>query len=556
MVFWKPSRQPLDWLPVVLLLVAALLMMRPVISSPGAALIGWPGDNVQHVYAAGWMAEALRTGQSPFRDPVINAPDGLFLTATDLPYVGYIVVAPLTWLSGPVFGYNAHLYLTHFLSGLCAYLWIRHLTGSRIGGLVAGLAFMLAPFRLAHSYGHPNLVSTYPLPLFFWALDAALRAQPRRKTLIALGGATFLVGAASQYYLVIGLFCGAVYAVLALIARRINPFSGVWVTGLAVVAGAGLAAMPYLLTAQENVYRPYPLEATRAWSASPMNFVVPSHLHPLWGPLIEQLRPETLWVEKTLYLGIATGTLALFAIRDFDRRLIWLGTAFAAAIIALGTDIHTGNVPLQPDRPLWLPAYYLHALPIFNLMRVWSRFGIVTILFIALLAGAGTARLLQATAQNQRTRQFIISALAISVIVIDFMPGRIESFQLAPRTVDRWLAERSFSGAVGFWPIVSDVANYQILYGRLINRKPTFAFMHPEHVPPRFQDFSNRLASFPDADAARLLRELGMRYLILEKSLFDGARAVDWSVAEAWLSGTVDVHVVQEIDGLVVVEVD
>lgn len=285
MTLRKQFPQLIDGLAVVVLLIAALLMMYPVINSPGATLIGWPGDNVQHVYAVGWIAEALRAGKSPFHDPLINTPDGLFLNATDLPYVGYIAVAPITWLFGPVAGYNLHLYLTHFLSGLCAYLWICRLTGNRIGGLVAGLSFMLAPFRLAHSYGHPNVASTYPLPLFFWTLDAALRTQPRWKTLIGLSGATFLLGAASQYYLVIGLFCGAVYAILTLIARRINPLSGIWLTVLAVAVGAGLAAMPYLLAAQGNIYRAYPLEATRVWSASPMNFVVPSHLQSFMGIL-------------------------------------------------------------------------------------------------------------------------------------------------------------------------------------------------------------------------------------------------------------------------------
>lgn len=272
--------------------------------------------------------------------------------------------------------------------------------------------------------------------------------------------------------------------------------------------------------------------------------------------MIERLRPETLWIEKTLYLGIATGTLALFALRSFDRRLIWLGTALAAAVMALGTDIHTGNVPLQPERPFWLPAYYLHALPVFNLMRVWSRFGVVTIMFVAMLAGVGAAHLLQTTARNRRNKQFIIAGLAALFVVIDFMPGKIESFQLTPRMADYWLAEQSFPGSVGFWPIVGDVTNYRILFGRLIHRKPTFAFMHPEHIPSRFQDFSNHLRNFPSEDSIRLLHELEIRYLILDKSMFDGNHAADWSAVEEWVSKTANADVVHEVEGLVIVAVN
>jgi hypothetical protein len=552
-----------------MLACGALAMMYPVLAAPSSRIIGWPGDNVQYVYAAGWIAEALRTGASPFVDPRINAPDGLALTATDVPYIGYIAVAPLTWLFGPVFGYNAQLALAHFLSGLCAYLWIRHLTNSRIGGLAAGLAFMLAPFRLAHSYGHPQIVSTYPLPLFFWALDASLQPLPNRKALAGLAGATLLLGAASQYYLVIGLICGVVYALLTLATRRVRLLSRVWLAVAAVLIGALLAAAPYLMTARDGIYTPYSLESTRMWSASPMNFVAPSHLHPLWGAFIEQRRPETLWVEKTLYVGIVSGILALVALRHCDRRWAWTGTAFVAAILALGTDLHMGNVPLHPDTPVWLPAYYLHQLPGTNLMRVWARFGMVTILFVALLAGVGAARLTHRNDASGRLyngggvgfgsltkiRTVVPAVVIIGLVVLDLLPGRINEYTvLTPRPIDRWLAQQPGDFAVGFVPVIDATTNYYILFGTLTHGKRTIAFMHQAHIPPVFQDFNERSSGFPDSASAQRLRELGIRYLLLEKPIFDGTRAFRWSVVEQRLAETPELRVVQEVGDVVVVE--
>ncbi|MDW8147695.1 MAG: hypothetical protein RMJ48_15565 [Roseiflexaceae bacterium] len=564
-MMWR--MQPGDWAVVALLVCGALAMMHPVLAAPSSRIIGWPGDNVQYVYAAGWIAEALRTGASPFVDPRINAPDGLALTATDVPYVGYIVVAPLTWLFGPVFGYNAQLALAHFLSGLCAYLWIRRLTNSRFGGLTAGLAFMLAPFRLAHSYGHPQIVSTYPLPLFFWALDASLRPQPDRKALAGLAGATFLLGAASQYYLVIGLICGVVYALLTLATRCVCLWSRVWLAVPAVLIGALLAAAPYLLTARDGIYTPYGLESIRMWSASPVNFVAPFHLHPLWGAFIARLRPETLWVEKTLYVGIVPGMLALVALRRWDRRWVWTGTALVAAILALGTDLHTGNVPLHPDTPIWLPAYYLHQLPGVNLMRVWARFGVVTILFVALLAGVGAARLVHrnnASGRNgavagsgkpMKSHTVVVAVGIIALVVLDLMPGRINEFTvLTPRPIDRWLAQQSGDFAVGFVPVIDATTNYYILFGTLTHGKRTFAFMHQAHIPPVFQDFNERSRGFPDSASARRLRELGIRYLILEKPIFDGTRAFHWSVVEQRLAETPELRAVEKVGDVVVVE--
>src|SRR5262249_21609139 len=139
--------------------------------------IGWQGDNVQYVYMTGWVAHALQTGQSIFADPHLNYPDSLLLPATDAPFLSMVVVAPFTLLFTPTLGYNLIIFLSHFLSGHLTYAWIRRLTSSRFGGIIAGLAFMLMPYRITHSYGHLQLVSTQFIPLFFWVLDTTLHSN-------------------------------------------------------------------------------------------------------------------------------------------------------------------------------------------------------------------------------------------------------------------------------------------------------------------------------------------------------------------------------------------
>lgn len=545
-----------DALPLLALLIAALAQIGPVLPDPRGRILGWQGDSVQYAYMTGWVGQSLLLGQSPIRDPRLNYPDGLSLAATDAPFISMLAVAPATWALGPVFGYNLIVLISGLLSGYFCYLWVRSISGSRLGGLLAGLAFLLAPYRLAHAYGHLQLVSTQGLPLFFWALDRAILA-PRPRALLALAGATALVGALSQYYAVICLITGPIYALLALAWVREAPLRidlrrASWLAGtaLSVAAGAALGALPYLLTLGDRIYTPRAVETTRMWSADPLNFALPSRLHPLWGALVDQLRPEPLWIEKTLYLGAVALVLALAALWRPGalgaRRWVWLGVALWAALLALGTDLHLDGRPVSEDAPIWLPAYYLAQLPFIDLMRTWSRFGVVALLFVALLAGLGAARLARGRAWA--------GALLIALLLLDVPPGGAESTALRPRAVDLWLAQQPGEFAVGALPAMRDDLTYVTGFGTLFHGRHAVAYNHPDHLPRAYREFVRLAEPLPREDAFIRLRQLGLRYLLLERRKFDGRDAPAWAdVAAALAREPGGARVVAELDGVVVV---
>jgi hypothetical protein len=569
-----------DWIVLLVLLAAALALIHPVLVDPRGRVIGWAGDNVQYAYMTGWTAQALLLGQSPLVDPRLNYPDGLVLAATDVPFASMLMVAPFTWVLGPVFGYNLIILLSGLLSGYFAYLWVRSLTGSRFGGLVAGLAFLLAPYRFVHAYGHLQLVSTQALPLFFWALDRALAPRPGRRALLALAAATCFVGLLSQYYLVMCLVLGPVYVLLALALLRNedhpeNTTAGnaprlpvrlllLGLVAASVLLGAVLAALPYLTAGGERLYVPRPAETTRMWSADPLNFVLPARYHPLWGGVVERWRPEALWIEQTLYVGAVTLALALVALcwRVGDRRRwVWLGMALAAFVLALGTDLHSGGEPVRAEEPFWLPAYYLAQLPFVNLMRTWSRFGIITILFVSLLAGMGAAvpwsslRRTGAFERRRRARwQVVPAALLVGLLLLDLLPGRAQTTALGPRAVDRWLAQQPGEFALAALPARNDQVSYAAAFGSLYHARHVVSYNHPDHLPRAYREFMRLAAPFPDEIAFVRLRQFGLRYLLLERSRFDGRTAPQWSAVETALERNPGgARVVAELDDVVVV---
>lgn len=543
-----------DWIALLIFTLATLAVLAPIVPALRSRVVGWAGENVQYAYMTGWMAQAPLLGQSPFVDPRLNYPDTLLLTATDVPYVSNLLVAPFAWLLGPTFAYNLIILLSFVLSGYFSYLWIVRLTGSRAGGLIAGLAFLLAPYRVAESYGHLQMVCTYALPLFFWALDQVLEPPaPTWRALLLLAGATWLVGGASQYYLVICLVCGAAYTLLSALPRLGYLLRQGWRLLVGVAIGAAVSALPYFSALRSDLYAAYQIADTRIWSADPLNFILPARLHPLWGSLVEQVRPERLWIEKTLYVGVVAGLLALLALvwrhnPQRRRSLIWLGVAIVAAVFALGTDLHINNQPLQADAPVWLPAYYFAHLPFVGFMRTWSRFGIIAVLFVALLAGMGAARIARGV---RRPRAAL--ALVAALLVLDLLPGTVESSQLAPRPVDRWLAQQPGDFAVAALPTRDSLTNYQAMFGSLFHGKHLTAYNHPEHIPSAYSAFVDRAATFPDARSIQALHRMGLRYLLLEKRLFDGAHGPAWSEVAAALARSSEARIVADLDGVVVV---
>lgn len=548
-----------DALALLWFLALALLAVAPLLPAPRTRVLGELGDNVHYAYIAGWTAQALLLGQSPFVDPRLNYPDDLALAANDSPYLSFLFVAPATLALGPVFGYNLVIVLSHLLSGYCTYLWTRSLTGHRGAALFAGTAFLLAPFRIFKSLGHVNVLSTQMLPLFFWALDASVgKRAPAERQRWLLGLATFLVAGSSLYLLVICLVCGALYALLALLPDLRAILLHGWRSALAVLLGALIGALPAISVLGAGSFAPFPVGRTRLWSADPLNFLLPSSLHPLWGNIVSALRPEPYTGEKTLYLGLVTlamavvGAVALYRQAAERRRLfVWVMTALAGALFALGTDLWVNNQPLSRDQPFWLPAYYLAQLPGGGIMRVWSRFGIITILFVALLAAYGV----RSFAQRRRTRggQLAVSGLLLAALLIDLLPGRLPVAELRPRAIDRWLAAQPGDFAVAFLPVDKPLVNETAIFGSLFHGKQMPAYIHAAHQPRAYKDFAAFAGAFPSAEAIQYLRWRGLKYLILEQRQYNGWRAPPWPELERRLAQFPELERVIELDGFLVI---
>ena len=544
-------------LVMLLLGLAALITIYPVLPAPRWRVMGWRGDNVQYVYITGHVAQALLEGEPLLTDLRLNYPDTLALTSTDVPYLSMLVVAPIAMLFTPTLAYNVIILVSAWLSGLFAHLWLYKLTGSRVAGLGAGLLFVLTPYRIAHSYGHLQLISTQFIPLFFWALDSGVSKSFSIRRMALLMLVTALLAASSQYYLLMCAILGVAYFLLRLPTVR-ALFSAGLRCATAIVTGAVIGSLPYLLTLKEGVYRNYAIDETRDLSASLADFFAPAVHHPLWAEPMFRLYPRAGSTEFVLYLGWVALGLALMGIFGRHRSpalsagllRTWVGVGLIALLLALGTDLHLAyGQPVNAAQPFYLPMHWLGQWPVLNLMRVWARFGVIIILFVCLLAGFGLAQLQTAWADRRWQRPALAACFAL--LLLDFAPGYLRQVSLLPRKIDQWLAQQPGEFSVALLPVSDDI--YGAMLGSLSHRKHVIAYNHPQHVPRLFQQFAEATKNFPQPSAQQALCPFHLRYLILNSAAFDKAGQLGWKTIEAQLQPA-GWHRVQTVDGFVILD--
>ncbi len=204
-------------LPVVLCFALALVICGPVLSAPATLAIGHEGNDVwNHVWGYWWVAEELSHLRLPVRTDQLGWPYGGSLWFIDT--LNAVLTLPVNAIAGPVAAYNAAYFFNFLLCGLGAYALTLHVTQSRVGATVAGVAYMVTPHLLGQAYnGISETCSAGWLPLTLLAMRITL-AKPTAQNAVFAGVLAGINALASWYY---GLFAG--FFLLAMLAGRLLP---------------------------------------------------------------------------------------------------------------------------------------------------------------------------------------------------------------------------------------------------------------------------------------------------------------------------------------------
>ena len=350
------------WVPPVLYGVVTLFLFRKFVFS-GDMLYG--SDTISLGYMArAFFAEALRGGVFPLWNPIIlgGTPFLDSLAGGDSLYPTSLLLLVLE----PFRALGWKLVIHVFLAGLFTYGWIRALGRSQAAGLLAGLAYLMAPFMVTLVFpGHDGkLFVTSLTPLLFWAVERSLatgRILPFTGMSAVIGlviftthfqQAYFLFGAAGIYALVRTLVLWKEGLSPAGAATRFGAFLLFSLLGASVAGIQLFPAVDYVLESSRRTATTTQATAegsvaySSSWSMHPeeaASLVVPEFSGnsaggapwaqgTYWGRNVFKLNHEYAGLVVLLLAGLAFFGGAARAVR-----FTFLGIGLTALLYTLGT---------------------------------------------------------------------------------------------------------------------------------------------------------------------------------------------------------------------------
>jgi len=547
-------------------------MTWPVVIHLGGRVAGYPADNRLYVWTPWVFRQEVLSDLDPLHTTYIYYPDGISLALHALIVTRTVPGVLLQAFLSPVVTFNLFLLVSMTLSGYTTWLLVRHLTGDGVAALVSGLVFACSPFYLAHATaGHLDYVSAEGIPLFGYFFVRTFERQRWQGALYAGLAMAYTALSNWAYLLYLLVFC-ALFLVYHLIVERRALLC--WpvlrqYTIVAAVAGVGSAPLvvPAYLASHFGTY-----DITRyvggaaLYVSDLLGFFTPSPDHFLVGDLVQPIFDRFTGgrFEGTVFLGFSVLILTGLGLRRAGRWRggFWLAVALLFALISLGPGLHVlgqyqfpwlswmrmGTIAQRlgmPMKPEWvqmfdeapmipLPGAVLQLLPFFKWTRAPSRFIVVTMMALAVLAGFGVTRLREVL-RGRRWLHWpastVVTATLGMVVLLEFCILPFPTTPIAVPSFYRRLAEEPGDFAILELPI----RPYQLQpqYWQTVHGK-RLVYGHISRVPEErfaYLDFIESEVYHPTG----YFEAVDIRYLVLHEDQLAGLEAVEAEVLRAAL---------------------
>ncbi|HEX3795283.1 MAG TPA: hypothetical protein VHV57_12360 [Acidimicrobiales bacterium] len=377
-------------------LPAVLLWWHVWTGHPSSTLTCACGDPAQEVWFMAWPAWAITHFHSIFFSGAVNVPFGAnLLSNTSGPLVG-VVLAPVTWLWGPVVSTNVALTLAPGLSAWGCWLAIRRYVHWRPGAVPAAMIYGYSAAMSENLiFGHVSVSVLLLPPLIFASLYETLVRQEkdpiRNGIVLALLVITqFLI---SPEILVMVMLFSAI-GVLAAIAvgwRQVPSHLERAIPALAIGVGVSLVALAY--PAYLGLAGPESVSGV-LFAIAPISgvfisgYLSPGHYGAFAAPYLRfgGYFGRTGPTSNYIGWGLAATTVgSLYVARR--RPIVWLLALLgvAVSVLALGSLLLGGTFVISH---VWLPWRALSKVPVLEEILP-DQFAPLITLFLAFIFALG-----------------------------------------------------------------------------------------------------------------------------------------------------------------------
>ena len=182
-------------------------------------------------------------------------------------------------------------------------------------------------------------------------------------------------------------------------------------------------------------------------------------------------------------------------------------------------------VAAGPSAGLWPLVYWWPGL---NFIRVPSRFTLLAVLGLAVLAGVGFDRL---TTRLTSRRRRLVAATAVVWLVAEFaaVPLGTEPYRVDIPSVDRWLAGQPTPFVVAEVPLGDERRYTEYMLHSTAHWQKTVEG-YSGFRPPRHAVLYRQLREFPDEVSLDALSALGVKYVVVHTDLYPPA---EWPAVDA-----------------------
>ncbi|VVB91316.1 Uncharacterised protein [uncultured archaeon] len=536
----------------VILIIITVLFTYPIAFNMTSSFYGYPGDPLGTIWWIWWFKRSiLELNTSPLFSPIVGAPDGIYRPLVT-PIISLLSL-PFAALYGEVFSYNFLILSSFVLSGIGMYSLAFYLIKNEYASLISSVIFAFSPYHVAHAMDHWELAQIQWIPfclLYMFKLD-----KDRNYKNAVIFGIFFIVVMFSNWYytlftllLIITYFLYRAFtSKLFHIRNFIQCFNvknlkivGIifFIVGIPTLTVYYYFVEPALFSFQQIVPERDIYELL-VYSAKPWDLFLPPVYHPIFGRYVQEFVLLHLYgsnpVEQILYIGFAPFILAIYAVFKFinnkksgEHQVVVIFTLFA--LLSLGFMMP----PYLPIGNLKIPislSYLLHMIaPSF---RVISRFDLILMLSVSMLAGIGTKYLLE-----EKLKTMKISSMLIILIIILFefapIPSNISQIKRPEQVYPfeeheyeyhttkiiipqeyYWLASQKEDFTIIEYPVIIPPSNMEILDLRYL----FYQRIHKKKlVNGGSEKILKNLAEINET-SANMLKKMGVKYAVVHTEI-------------------------------------